>query len=218
MPPKQNQGSNSKAEGTGRQVVSQPCLSLFRREGRLRNQRRLPRCRGEVLRDGGSAARPEHQIWPHGTTGALTSHPYLVLQNKAQAALAVRPERPRAAGSPSADWKLHQTFSFSAIKNALCSFHRPRGPGGSKRSVSGILCFHLGLSFPIYLAVSLNPSPHTTDIFLIQRPVAGDPGRCRYRTFLAWFSFLKSNYSPLPPCVAHGSLRLITLEILPIRY
>lgn len=37
----------------------------------------------------------------------------------------------------------------------------------SKQSVSRILCSHLGPSFPIYLVVSLNPSPHTTDIFLI---------------------------------------------------
>lgn len=60
LPLKQHQGPNSEAEGTDQWVASQPPPPSFRREWRLRKQRRPPRpCQGEEPRDGGPAASRE---------------------------------------------------------------------------------------------------------------------------------------------------------------
>ena len=175
-----------------------------------------------MLREGASA--PQRPAETRRATWARPVHHRLLLFSEtpvlpgAQGCTSPAPATCAPGGSPrTRTGNCIKHPPFSAIRNALCSFPGPRGRSGSRRSVSGILCFHLGLSVPIYLAVSLNPAPHTTDIFLIERPVAGAPGR--YGEFFAWFSLVKSNsYSPLSPCVSHGSLRLITFEMLPIRY
>lgn len=70
-------------------------------------------------------------------------------------------------GSPSADGDCIEHSPFLPVQNAFVLISLVPGGTGAPSKVYQEFYFHLGLSSPIYLVVSLNPVLHTTDIFLI---------------------------------------------------
>lgn len=137
--------------------------AVLQQRGEVGKTERLLRLQGEALRAGGPSRGPRTAS---GCSRALRGPHHIPFPTgraswpgQAGGEAAVHTVPARAAPAP--------TESASpAVRNALCSL--PRSPGRALQAECvRALCSHLGPSFPIYLVVSLNPSPHTTDIFLI---------------------------------------------------
>lgn len=120
----------------------------------------LRRCQGEVWRDGesGTPREPRSSLQVHKIPDVCQA---LLLWNKmaallAQGCAAARPDGPGARGRPQRCLVITSHALPFCRQECICAHSPSPGPPGSRRSVSGALCFHLGLSSPIYLVVSLN--------------------------------------------------------------
>lgn len=157
---------------------------------------------------------PENRRPPHSATHALHGHHRLVLSKKVATSRALGLA---GRGQPQRGLEMASDAPLLPSRMHRARFPGPQGAGSTWR-VSGILCFHLGPSFPVSLAVSVKPSPHARDVFSPNGLLQGTQDTAETARSLPGFLFLNWNSSPFPPCVLHGSLRLITSEILPIKY
>lgn len=173
LPLKQHQGPNSEAEGTDQWVASQPPPPSFRREVEAEKAEEAT----ETVPGGGAEGWRACRV--QRTEGSLTVQPtpctVIIIFSFPRRR---PPPRPRAVLVVRPEWAASMQAASALTGNCIrCSpflpsrmyharFAGPEG-AGSTWGVSGILCFHLGPSFPVYLAVSLNPSPHTRGIFLV---------------------------------------------------
>lgn len=154
-------------------MVSQPCLPHFRREWRFGKHRGAAetgpvggaeRWRVSHARDPKSRLTGQPRPCTFTTIFSFSAKWLLFLGPRA--ALARNGPRVCMWAAPALTGNCIKPSPFLPPRMHCAHFPGPRGHRGSKQSVSGILCFYLGLSFPIYLTVSLSLAPHTTDIFL----------------------------------------------------
>lgn len=132
-----------------------------------------------------------------------------------RARLAVRPRAGRA-GSPGADWKLHQAVSFLPSGTLCAHFIGPRGAGLHAECVGNSV-------FPPWperpdLSCSFIKSPATYHRHTSPLTACGRGSRAlRRRRVLCLVFFSKIKLFPAPSRVSHGSLGLITADALPAR-